>query len=156
MEKTIDNEEIGAEKEPRLYEFAYLLNPLITEEKLADEINILRSIIEEKANSLILSEEAPKSRKLAYPIKKVDTAYFGWIRFMSRPDAVFEVKNEFDKNKNILRFLIILAKQEAAPRKPMKISKPKKPAAVKAPKPEEKQPIVEEEIDKKLEELIGV
>lgn len=145
-------EEIEAtiEADPKLYEIGYLLTPLIPADKLDDEVNLIRSAIE-KEKGLITGEESPKSRSLAYEIKKFTTASFGWIRFMVRPDALEGLKKSFDGNANLLRFLILNAEKETISQKPLRAVRAKS-----ADTQTQREEIQEEEIDKKLEEIAGL
>jgi len=142
------------EKEQRIYEIGYLLSPLVSEEKLDEEVSFLRKVIEDRGG-MIISEERPKSHKLAYPIKKFETAFFGWIKFNAETEKILEIKNSFEKpgagEQKILRFIITKAIKERIfqPLKP-RILKRRKPAVVSEIKEEAKI----EEIDKKLEELL--
>lgn len=145
------------EKEQEMYEIGYLLNPLLPEEKLDEEIFVLRNFIESGQagrHGFIISEERAKMHKLAYPIKKNGSAYFGWIKFVAEPEALAGIKNNFDKNGNVIRFLIIKGEQET---ESQSVSKKRKiikraPMAIDGGEKE----IKTEEIDKKLEELLAV
>jgi len=150
IEEIKDEIEATIEADPKLYEIGYLLTPLIPADKLDDEVNLIRSAIE-KEKGLITGEEAPKSRSLAYEIKKFTTASFGWIRFMARPDALENLKKSFDGNANLLRFLILNAEKETIFQKPLRAVRAKS-ADTQTPREE----IKEEEIDKKLEEIAGL
>lgn len=145
-----------SEKDPQLYEISYLLSPLVPAEKLADEVLVLRSVVE-KEKALILSEGPAKMRSLAYAINKFDTAYFGWLRLMLRPDLLESVKKELEKNSNIIRFLIIKTKQETFAKK-TKLARPQRIISriKKATLPTAERKIQEKEIDKKLEELLAM
>jgi len=141
------------EKDQKIYEIGYLFSPLIPEEKIDEEVSVLRKLIESR-NSFIMSEERPKNHKLAYPIKKFNTAYFGWFKILASPESVSEIKNSFDKSEKVIRFLIIkIIKEAEQPFRPVRkrILKTRKPSIEAKEKPELKT----EEIDKKLEELLG-
>jgi len=149
------------EKEIKMYEIGYLLNPFIAEEKKDDEVVAIRSAIE-GAKGLITDEGRPKMQKLAYEIKKPRTgkfedAYFGWIKFVSEPEIIIEIKKSLDKNTNIIRFLTIeLDKQGSSERKSQKPRIKRNPhASFTAAEPSIKTEVKTEEIDKKLEELLG-
>lgn len=142
------------EKESKLYEIGYLLNPVLAEEAVADEVNAIRGIIE-KNGGAITSEEKAKAIKLAYTIKKTrvgkfETAHFGWIRFFAEPESVVAIKNDVDKMENVIRFLIVIASEEQ-----MAVMAGKRTYTKKEEKPEDKQHIQVEEVDKKIEELIS-
>jgi ribosomal protein S6 len=141
------------EEKTKIYEIGYLLSPLIPEEKLEEEILNLRKLIENK-ESLIISEEKAKMQKLAYPIIKpnfgrVESAYFGWIRFLAKPNILLQIKDSFEKEPLIVRSMIAkIAKEGPAKKLFRKSIKP----TVELKSKEKIQP---EEIDKKLEELLA-
>lgn len=136
------------EKETKMYEIGYLLSPLISEENLDEEISALRKLIEDK-QGFIMNENRARSQNLAYPVKGFNSAYFGWIKFAVSPEVLPEIKISGDK---IIRFLIIKTiKETAVPRLIKKIVKKK----ISFERPKEKLGIKPEEIDKKIEELLG-
>jgi len=153
IKEAIEENMEDIEADPKLYEIGYLLTPLIPADKLADEANLIRAVIEGE-KGLIAGEEAPKSRALAYEIKKLSTAYFGWIRFMARPDAIESIKKSFDNNANLLRFLILNAEEETVSQNPLRAARVKGIGPRETGEPKEE--IKEEEIDKKLEEIAGL
>ena len=144
------------------YEIGYLLSPLIPEEKLDGDISALRKLIEDR-QGLITNEERGKMRKLAYNIHKpalgkLDSAYFGWMKFVANPEVLLEIKNFLDKEPNLVRFLLIESAKEEIARKPArKITRPagnREEKTISKTQPKVKTEIKEEEIDKKLEELL--
>lgn len=143
------------EKETKMYEIGYLLSPLISEEKLDEEISALRKLIEDR-KGFIMNESRAKSQSLAYPVKGFNSAYFGWIKFVASPEVLPEIKISFDNppigGDKIVRFLIIKTiKETAIPRLTKKIVRKK----ISLERPKEKLGIKPEEIDKKIEELLG-
>lgn len=148
------------EKNQKTYEIGYLLTPLIPEDKLNENVSVIRKFIEDK-HGLILSEGRPKTQKLAYSIKKFDSAYFGWIKFIANSEIIDDVSASFEKNGNILRFLVVKPAKEAGVVKSRdkKLSARKKIAearGIEGATGKKKEEVKSEEIDKKLEELLGV
>ncbi len=155
------------EKETKMYEIGYLLSPLIHEEKLDEEISVLRKLIEDR-HGLIMNEDRAKMRKLAYNIQKpavgkFDSAHFGWMKFVASPEILPEIEISLGKTANIIRFLLIEAAKEEPIKKPArKIIRPvpldgqrlERKAASPA-EPKIKTEVKPEEIDKRLEELLG-
>ncbi len=135
------------ETEQRMYEIGYLLSPLIPEEKLDEEISVLRKIIEEK-QGFIMSEVRPKIQKLAYPIKKLETAYFGWIKFTAEPKVLSKINPPTGGEEKVIRFLITEIIKEPLSKKIIK----KKKTIISGIK----EGVKFEEIDKKLEEILGM
>lgn len=147
-----------------LYELNYFLSPHLSDEevlnfsqKIADFINSIQGRIE-KTNE-------PKIQKLAYSIKKQERGHFGEIRFSAEAEKISELEKKLKLEEKILRFGIFtvpVAKQK--PEKPAKKPKiqPSEPSpsetkvVARKAKPEAKKEKVKlEDIDKKLEEIIG-
>lgn len=144
----------------KLYEVGYLLIPLIPEDKVVDEVNVFRSHIE-NAGGFIVSEEQPKMRKLAYDIKqrgivskklRFNDAYFGWIKFNATSEEVLAVKDSFDKNDKVLRFIIIKTTKDIprVPRVGTGIAKPKGDALKK----DDKVVMSDQDLDKEIDQLL--
>lgn len=138
-------------EEHKMYEIGYLLNPLLAEENLENEVSAMRKLIED-GKGFIINEGRPRMLRLAYAIQKIDNAHFGWLKFSSGSESILDIQNDFKKNKNIIRFLITIAhKENMMARSPKIMAKRKKPVVAEKDKPS----IKPEEIDKKLEELLG-
>ena len=143
------------ENDKNLYELSYLLVPIITTEKLADEVNAIRGVIESK-EGLILNEEHPKMRDLAYEIAhmvaggkrtRYENAYFGWMKFNLAQDVLIKLNADLKKNNVLLRYLIInLTKEIGNPIKndSNKIKMAKRTKKISSDK----------EIDKEIENLL--
>ena len=139
------------ENERKIYEIGYLLTPLVSEENLAEEAGSLRKLIEDRGG-FVINEGQPKTRRLAYPIAKMESAYFGWLKFMASPETIGEIKTSLEKlGAKIIRFLITGAVKEEMVSAPVKRIIRKK----KVIPPEIKEGAKFEEIDKKLEELLA-
>lgn len=150
--------------EQKKYEIAYLISPEISDEEVFGEAGKITTAIQE-AGGLIDRIEEPKKRRLAFAIKKFRNASFGWTTFSMAPEKLAEFKKNIDASpKTIFRYLITeMPKHHMVPQKyPRLISRPKLPEtpkqySAKAPAqpapPEEKMNI--EELDKKLEEILG-
>lgn len=135
------------EKEQVTYEIMYFLNPLVAEDKVVDETNSLRSLIE-GVQGIIISEDKPKFQDLAYPIKRHEKGFLGMIKFISKPDSLEKLKNSLDRNEKLVRFMISKSKIEK------ESSKPKRTFIKKAESAENLE-VKAEEIDKKLTEILG-
>ena len=88
------------------YEMAYLLTPDIAEEKLDLEIAEFKKIISENGGEII-DFSAPQRRRLAYPIKKQNQAYFGTVYFNMNVEEAGKIRKGLALNKKILRYLIL-------------------------------------------------
>jgi ribosomal protein S6 len=147
----------------QVYELGFHIVPTIAEEKVANVFGDIKSLLE-KNGAVFISEEYPKMRPLAYTMlkneagknEKFNFAYFGWVKYELPKEATAEVKEKLEKNKEILRFLVIKTVRENTlyghkiPRK----EGDKVEAPVVGVIPEEVAIISEEEIDKTIEELV--
>lgn len=87
------------EKEFKNYEIGFLMK---TEQDREDLVKIL------KDRQFLIIDDGEFSRiKLAYPIKKENFAYFGYLYFSGNPKSVKELENELKVLPKILRFIII-------------------------------------------------
>lgn len=149
------------DSEAKNYEVAYLLNPDIAEEEVVSEAGKITGFIQD-AHGLVGRVEEPKKRKLAYPIGKHRNAYFGWTTFTIAPEHLPAIEQRLKSEQAVLRFLVVeevkrpsplfhpprpIRRASVAPREPVA------PFAPQPPKEEDKMKI--EELDKRLEEILG-
>ncbi|PIP25128.1 MAG: hypothetical protein COX34_00360 [Candidatus Nealsonbacteria bacterium CG23_combo_of_CG06-09_8_20_14_all_36_12] len=133
----------------RFYELTSLISSKLSEEearKISEKIN---SFIQ-KEEGILDKEANPLKLKLALPIKKERQAYLLTLNFYLDLGKLENLEKKLKSTPEILRFLVQRKKLEIAkilPEKPLlKIKKPLKPR-------EEKVEL--EEIEKKLEEILG-
>ena len=152
------------ETESKSYKFDYLLRGDLGDEKAFETSEAVRKMIEE-GGGIITQENKPQKKTLAYPIKKHDMAYFGLFKIIF-PKEKLQALDKSLKKLDLLRLLFSRIKpmQETAKR----ISKRR---LVRQPMEKElqmakseiqlkeevkvKEPLRVEEIDKKLEEILG-
>ncbi len=99
--------------------------------------------------------------KLAYPIKKETSAFFGYFYFSIQPEAVKKISENLKLNSEILRHIIIstpVIQQaiQSVSKRPRRAFSPEIPTAASAvPKKPKAQPILSNEaLEKKLEEIL--
>lgn len=156
------------------YEVAYLISPALPEDEVFGEAGKITAAIQD-AHGLVGRIEEPKKRRLAYPIRlarrssngggKLREAYFGWTTFAIAPERLTDIERRLKAEPNVVRYLIAEeVKRPAAPPR-LRLDRARRPAVpaprlegVKpftpaAPKEEDKTKL--EELDKKLEEILG-
>ncbi len=146
------------EEEKRQYGANYLLRGDIGEEKAAETNALVRKLIED-SGGLISQENGLQKQNLSYSIKKHDTAYFGSIKFIFPPEKIQNLKKSLEKI-GLLRVLLTQENQKKETVKyPLRRRTIRRPAAKEYPPTEEgvkkEPPLQVEEIDKKLEEILG-
>jgi len=88
------------------YEMSYLLTPDIPEDKIDSEAIELKNIITENGGDIVQTNP-PEKKRLSYPVKKQNQAYFGIVYFNTDKDGLDKIKKNLAFYKKILRFLIL-------------------------------------------------
>lgn len=158
--------EEGSEKEStdsRIYEIGYLIVAGVVEHDVPREVTYLKDMLE-KEGAVVISEEFPKFKPLAYPMKKhiagayqtFTNAYFGWIKFELQGEKIKRIETALKQNPNLLRFLLVKTVREhtIVGARPPKTDgpRPKREAPTTAVA---SAPVSEAELDKSIEKLIA-
>lgn len=152
--------------ESRVYELGFHIVSSVPEEKVASEVTGIKDVLEANG-AVVISEDFPKLKHLAYKMTKVigpkhlkfNDAYFGWIKFEMEPASLDSISKIFDRNDNILRFIIVKTAREStlaslkAPYRPME-AKPIPGLGGVKKDVEAKTPISDAELDKTIEQLV--
>lgn len=126
----------------RYYDFSYLISPELSEKEVKDFSQEILGFIK-KEEGVLYQKKEPIKIKLAYPIKKMEAAYFGTFNFSLDPGKIQLFQEKLKSNKKLLRFLIISQRI------------PKTKLAEKIKKPLRKPKKVElSEIETKLDEIL--
>ncbi|MFH1393174.1 MAG: 30S ribosomal protein S6 [Patescibacteria group bacterium] len=88
------------------YEFAYLLSPDISEDKIDFEVSELKDLIAKNGGDVIQAN-LPEKRRLAYPVKKQNFSYFGVVYFNSDTESLDKIKKALIFYKKVLRYLLL-------------------------------------------------
>ncbi|MDP3762459.1 MAG: 30S ribosomal protein S6 [bacterium] len=135
-------------QDTKLYEFSYLLTPE-TEENASLQESFRKKIEDKKG---IILEESPRRKlNLAYLIKAKREAVFGYIKFMARSESLKELADELKKEKNLMRYFLVVA----GPRTEKRPARQRLAAGPSAARAEKKEPADIATIDKRLEEILG-
>ena len=152
---------------PIVYEISYLLLPSISVEQTSLKTASLKETIEKLGGHIISLEDAVLI-DLAYPMvkvvstsrHKVDSGYFGWMKFEILKGGVEEVKKIIESDDNILRFLIVktvrentLINSKMIFKKEDKTKKEEIKGEINAPVPIAKE-MESDELDKSIDDLV--
>lgn len=126
----------------KFYELTYLISPKLTiveaqefSDKIIDLIKKEGGILDEIKN--------PIKRKLAYQIKKESGGFLTSLNFYFEPEKIENLTKKIDSDDQILRSLILTKKL------------PRKKELPKIPKIKKEEKVALEEIEKKIEEILG-
>ena len=151
----------------KIYEVGYHIISSVSEENVPKEVEKIKSYLA-KEKAIIISEEAPKLRPLAYSIKKAfegtykvfDKAYFGFFKFeLGEEGDVRNIDAAMKKDSSILRYIIIKTVRENTMYSPKITVFSDKEAKIKTFRDEkvakgEKTATIEE-IDKSIDALVS-
>ncbi len=126
-----------------LYELTYLIPGSFDEENMRKTQEKLLFLIQEKG--ILINSKIPKKIKLAYPIKKEETAFLGVANFQIKPQEIKDFEKKLKREVPILRYLLLKKKLKKAEKVQKEVvKKPKKPKKVEL-----------EKLEEKLKEIIG-
>jgi|Deesub1362B_J571_1020462.scaffolds.fasta_scaffold02620_4 ribosomal protein S6 len=129
----------------RYYELSYLISPDLSETEAKDFAQRVLEVVQGEGGILGKTQD-PQRKMLCYKIKKKDFAYLSSLDFYLDPGKMESLEKKLKAKGEILRYLIFQKPVE-------KIKVPKIPEIKKVEKPKEKVEL--EEIEKKLEEILG-
>ncbi len=117
------------------YELVYIVTPVLSEADLKKNIKKYIDLIKSEKGEVI-HEENWGVKQLAYPIQKKTTGYYYLVEFTANTDIVAKLETLFQRDENILRFMITrldkYAKEYSEKRRKGEIGKKKqKPKADK-------------------------
>lgn len=127
-------------EEAKNYEISFLL---LKEEAQAE---VEKTLVGAGAETVYKNPLA--QARLAYPIRKQTSAYFGFMHFKAMPDRISQIKSELGLKPDVLRFLIVTP--------PFTLKQPERKRL--APQPVLEVPsapvLSNEELEQKLEEIL--
>jgi ribosomal protein S6 len=150
------------------YEINLLISPNFTEDEISTFINKMEADLQKYGK--IVSDKKAERKKLAYSVENQIEAWFYFLQLRpevaNKKEMLDSVEKLLKENKDVVRFLIIKkdTKKTEAPAKPQrtKIHKEEKAEEAAAVAEEvtteeksKKQKIQLEEIDEKLNEMLG-
>lgn len=140
----------------KTYELTYIISPEITSEEAIAEAKDIESFVQAQ-KGVILRQNNPIARTLSYPIKKRASGFMGVLEFQLEPEKLSELKEKIDKDRKIVRHMVII-KKLVKERKQRRTRI--KPVSIVESSPIETETKAEkkvelEEIEKKLDEILN-
>ncbi len=93
-------------QEIKLYELLYLIPGSLSEQEMNPILEHVRSLITAQ-QGVIIREDAPARRKLAYPIKQYSHGFYVLVYFEALPSAINELNTTLTHAVSILRHVLI-------------------------------------------------
>lgn len=144
-----------------VYEVGFHIVPTVSPENLPAEVDAIKAILGAHG-ATIISEEFPKLRNLAYqmikvvgPVRhRVDSAYFGWIKFEGPKEIVEALNKALDASEKIVRYIVIKTVRENTIYGPKILAMEKQEAAPKDEKAADVAVKPVEDLDKTIDKLV--
>jgi ribosomal protein S6 len=103
----------------KIYELGYILVSSLPDEKIAEEVESIKTLLANNGAEVISSED-PILIDLAYSMVKVvstqrqkySRGYFGWVKFEGEPEALAEIKKVLDLSATMLRYMTVKTVRE--------------------------------------------
>ena len=134
----------------RYYETAFLIAPTLSEEETEQFISQMESVVKKKKGRMIHIDKWGK-RKLAYPIKRNDSAFYVFFYYEGGPETYTELERQFKQKEAVIRYLTFKRDEEpsfkgedarrertAREEKPQEPEKPEEPEKEEGPEKEKK------------------
>ncbi|MBS3818286.1 30S ribosomal protein S6 [bacterium] len=112
----------------RYYETAFLVAPNLPEEDREKFINQMSQWVSQNKGKMIKVEKWGK-KKMAYPIKKFNEAFYVFFLYEGEPDIPVELERRFKHSESVIRYLTV--KKE-----PTEVEEEKKKSKEESPKGE--------------------
>jgi small subunit ribosomal protein S6 len=138
----------------RQYETVFLISPNLEEEETTKIITQISGIISKEKGKLIQEDRWGKKR-LAYPIKKFEEAFYVFFHYEGDSNIPFELERRFKQTEAILRFLTVKKETRENVRKKRKGTPPEEETATPASEAEIVAPQEEKAELKKEEETVA-
>ena len=119
----------------RYYETAFLIAPTLSEEETEQFISEMEDVVKKKKGRMIHVDKWGK-RKLAYSIKRNDSAFYVFFYYEGGPETYTELERQFKQKEAVIRYLTFKRDEEPS-FKEKEDKKEKKAKAEKSLKPDE-------------------
>jgi len=119
----------------RYYETAFLIAPTLSEEETEQFISEMEDVVKKKKGRMIHVDKWGK-RKLAYSIKRNDSAFYVFFYYEGGPETYTELERQFKQKEAVIRYLTFKRDEEPS-FKEKEDKKEKKAKAEKSIKPDE-------------------
>ncbi len=90
----------------RFYEVTFIVDDQIGEESIKTEVKKIEDFIANNGGK-VEKTDALGTRRFAYPIKKREHGYYGFIQFWADPSLLPNLENLLRLDESILRYLIV-------------------------------------------------
>ena len=95
------------------YETVFILTPVLSEQQTKEAVEKIKNVLT-SAGAEVFSEEDWGMRKLAYPIDKKSTGFYGMLEFRADPSIIKNYELQLRRDERVLRFITVKNEKYAA------------------------------------------
>ena len=95
------------------YETVFILTPVLSDEQTKEAVEKIKSLLT-SAGAEVFSEESWGLRKLAYPIEKKSTGFYGMLEFKAEPTVIKNFELQLRRDERVLRYITVKNEKYAA------------------------------------------
>jgi len=143
--RSITNNGMIEADQKKEYEISYLV-------KTEEDANGVAEVLKSQGAEIVAQFPASKIN-LAYKIEKEPSAYFGYIHFSASPSAIKPIQDSFKLKSGILRILVVTPPLEKS--KPRVTNLRPRPLKPVVPDVKSSEPLSNEALEKKIEEILN-
>jgi small subunit ribosomal protein S6 len=108
------------------YETVFILTPVLSDVQMKEAVEKFKNLLVQEGAE-IENEEEWGLRKLAYPIQKKSTGFYGLLQFKGNPSLIEKLEVQYRRDERVIRFLTFrmdkFAVEYAEKRKSLKSTK---------------------------------
>ena len=93
------------------YESIYILKADMEKDEMTTLIEKFKTLVE-SAEGKIESVEEWGTKKLAYPIQKMEQGYYVLMNFEAKPEFIVELERVYKINDNVIKFITVRKDEE--------------------------------------------
>lgn len=95
------------------YETVFILTPVLSDVQTKEAVEKIKDTLV-KAGADVFSEENWGLRKLAYPIQKKSTGYYGMLEFKAEPEVIKNFELQLRRDERVIRYITVKNEKYAA------------------------------------------
>ncbi len=95
------------------YETVFILTPVLSDIQTKEAVEKIRGLLT-SAGAEVFSEESWGLKKLAYPIEKKSTGFYGMVEFKAEPSVIKSFEVQLRRDERIIRFMTVKNEKYAA------------------------------------------
>ena len=95
------------------YETVFILTPVLSDQQMKETVEKFKDLLTAQGAEII-NEENWGLKKMAYPIQKKSTGFYGLLEFKAEPQVIEKLEVAYRRDERVLRFITVKNEKYAA------------------------------------------